>query len=276
MPVAAIEQFQEEHKGKKWLEKFKGETVTVEDEQHHLLYQSPVVLQPLGLTREQHDRLQYGFTHLQQLSTSYKNVTMDQFEALLQQEWYQLQTQYEGGKSLQAYTGATTPEEYALVVQKGWQEVCRLKEASAQINRSNPSIARISPKENVSFADIDIGGQKLQVMATGAEQVRIPKQIGGWDVIDPATWKGRVLEPITLPGQSTPRKTDGEYRIFEDIAQHLGAERGKIYSKPVGKVSIFSERAPCDACTNALGQFRNMFPNMEVQLAGGPSTTKDE
>ncbi|AXG75223.1 hypothetical protein DVK85_04525 [Flavobacterium arcticum] len=67
------------------------------------------------------------------------------------------------------------------------------------------------------------------------------------------------------------RITDSEYRMLNKLALTLkpNAVLGYIYVDVVGNLKIVSENIFCVSCQNAIKQFNQMFPNVNITLIDG-------
>ena len=62
-------------------------------------------------------------------------------------------------------------------------------------------------------------------------------------------------------GDMINRNIDTEYKILTEIAHKLGSNSGAT-----GKIRLFTERAPCSSCSNAIQIFSSKYPNIEVEV----------
>lgn len=110
----------------------------------------------------------------------------------------------------------------------------------------------ISKDKNVGFADVEVDEQKWRIVAHS----------------------GRNSKPETSPvpekrffktgTDGFERSTDSEVKILEEFAGKYENNR-----KVKGKIYLFTERPPCESCTNLVEQFRVMFPNVKIEIASG-------
>ena len=71
----------------------------------------------------------------------------------------------------------------------------------------------------------------------------------------------RILKPLPDP-KGLPREVDTEYKILENFAQ-----QHKSNPQVQGSINLFTERPPCDSCTDVIKrQFTQLYPNVEVRL----------
>jgi hypothetical protein len=57
---------------------------------------------------------------------------------------------------------------------------------------------------------------------------------------------------------------DSEVKILEDFASKYSDQRDVK-----GTIYLFTERPPCGSCTDVFQQFREMFPNIKLEVASG-------
>ncbi|MTJ08502.1 deaminase domain-containing protein [Anabaena sp. UHCC 0204] len=60
------------------------------------------------------------------------------------------------------------------------------------------------------------------------------------------------------------RDLDSEYKILEAIAEKYTNNR-----EVKGKIELFTEREPCDSCEYVMKQFRQTFPNIQLNVHHG-------
>jgi hypothetical protein len=59
-----------------------------------------------------------------------------------------------------------------------------------------------------------------------------------------------------------PTQWDSEVKILEDIARNWPRDAR-------GTINLFTERPPCPSCRGVIDQFREMFPNITVNVTHG-------
>lgn len=62
-------------------------------------------------------------------------------------------------------------------------------------------------------------------------------------------------------GHMVERSGDSEVKILSNLAQQLGSN-----NKASGTVIIFTERPPCASCLNVAEQFKNRYPNIQIDI----------
>ncbi|MBE9228057.1 hypothetical protein IQ264_21780 [Phormidium sp. LEGE 05292] len=114
---------------------------------------------------------------------------------------------------------------------------------------------RVSLYKNIAIAEFEINGDTGELIAISGRATR------------PGT-VGLPQQPLFVtyevpPGHS--RAYDSEYKLLEELAFRY-AQTPEIE----GKINLFTERSPCDSCTNVIEQFRRRFPNiiLTVNYAG--------
>jgi len=114
----------------------------------------------------------------------------------------------------------------------------------------------VSPYKNIAIAEFEIGGDTDELIAISGRSTR------------PGT-VGLPQQPIFVtfeipPGHS--RAYDSEYKLLEELGSRY-AQTPDVE----GTINLFTERSPCDSCTNVIAQFRRRFPNiiLTVNYAGG-------
>lgn len=83
----------------------------------------------------------------------------------------------------------------------------------------------------------------------------------------------RIFETIDVNSQNIVngpnafnRCIDTESKILEDIAHQLGYNTFSVDKSVVGNVYLITERAPCPSCEHVIAQFKEMFPNVNVEI----------
>jgi The BURPS668_1122 family of deaminases len=113
----------------------------------------------------------------------------------------------------------------------------------------------VSPYKNIAIGEFEISGDTGELIAISGRSTR-PGTIG------------LPQDPIFVtfevpPGHS--RAYDSEYKLLEELASRY-AQTPAVE----GTINLFTERSPCDSCTNVIEQFRSQFPNiiLTVNYAG--------
>lgn len=113
----------------------------------------------------------------------------------------------------------------------------------------------VSLYQNIAIAEFEISGDTGELIAISGSSNRLGTV-------------GLPQQPLFVtyevpPGHS--RAYDSEYKLLEELAFRY-AQTPEIE----GKINLFTERSPCDSCTNVIEQFRRRFPNivLTVNYAG--------
>jgi filamentous hemagglutinin len=60
------------------------------------------------------------------------------------------------------------------------------------------------------------------------------------------------------------RDVDGEFKILENIARSLGNN-----TSATGRINLFTELKSCTSCAGAAMQFRQMYPEIQLNIFTG-------
>ncbi|WP_418124768.1 deaminase domain-containing protein [Variovorax sp. 160MFSha2.1] len=105
---------------------------------------------------------------------------------------------------------------------------------------------------------------------------------------------GDIGGDFALSGKSTPKGTigvperrmfstmevgwdrayDTEVKLFESIAQRYNPQRLAVVPDVSGSVNLHSELIVCYSCSRVVGQFQEMFPNINVFVKSGANASK--
>jgi filamentous hemagglutinin len=128
-----------------------------------------------------------------------------------------------------------------------------LTQAIKDVRAGLPSDPRRSG--NVAVATVEIDGLPSQMAAHSdintAEKEVVGKGSGNFTAMDLPNAQGI---PIS-------RSTDSEYKILDNIADQLGSN-----TAAKGTVKIITERPACNSCLDVPNQFREKYPNVDVQI----------
>ncbi|MFE1745809.1 deaminase domain-containing protein [Coleofasciculus sp. H7-2] len=113
---------------------------------------------------------------------------------------------------------------------------------------------KVSPFKNIAFADFQIDGDSGELIAISGQSNR-------------SGTVGLLQEPLfetfeVPPGHS--RGYDSEYKLLEELASRY-AQTPEVE----GIINLFTERPPCDSCSNVIQQFRRRFPNIILTVNYG-------
>ncbi|RMR54455.1 hypothetical protein ALP83_200128 [Pseudomonas syringae pv. actinidiae] len=123
------------------------------------------------------------------------------------------------------------------------------------------------PREgNVAFAEVDVGALSSETMVMKAYsqfdarvEEFLPKPSG-----DLSSW---ILKPQVSTSKYVGtaegylRDMDTEFKILETLAQRLGPN-----SPASGRINLISEKMVCPSCTNIVTQFRERYPNIQLNV----------
>ena len=137
----------------------------------------------------------------------------------------------------------------------------------AKILHKGLNLGKFNPKggSNLAFADIRLGrkGKDFSgtlVAVSGNTKVK--------------TITGSELAPSGLVGNPSGRisfipEVDAFLRDKDTEIKILEAFANKYYDNRYvkGKIYMFSERKPCKSCKNVIRKFKEMFPNIELEVA---------
>ena len=109
----------------------------------------------------------------------------------------------------------------------------------------------VSAYKNIAVADFQIGNDSGELIAVSGRSTR-PGTVG---LPDKPLFKTFEVPP----GHS--RAYDTEYKLLEELASRY-AQTPEVE----GTINLFTERPPCDSCSNVIEQFRRRFPNIMVTV----------
>jgi hypothetical protein len=109
----------------------------------------------------------------------------------------------------------------------------------------------VSRGKNIAFCNFKIGGGSGELIAISGRSAR-------------SGTIGLPQQPLfktfeVPPGHS--RAYDTEYKLLEELASRY-AQTPEVE----GTINLFTERPPCDSCSNVIEQFRRRFPNIMVTV----------
>ena len=115
------------------------------------------------------------------------------------------------------------------------------------IGSSNVAIAEIHLNDGIAFCAgaTSKGGRKSPI------GIPKPKSLGG------------QFEPAIDTRTQRLMDTDAEYKVLSEIADTLEMQ----YDLQVeGTLYLYTEFQPCESCTSILGQFKEKFPMIEIEV----------
>ena len=119
----------------------------------------------------------------------------------------------------------------------------------------NPDNIKGIERKGLGYLEGQINGKQVddRIWSSGSIRDNEPKIFDSFEV------KGNS-------GASWDRATDAEYKMLNDLASKLGAEKGKIYPEITGELTIVSGYKYCPSCQGVINQFHTMFPNIKLKL----------
>lgn len=137
----------------------------------------------------------------------------------------------------------------------------------------------------VADANLNVGADDAQAvrdrLAKSGETLKKTQNVGvaGYDIEGVGTGRVEGVSGTKTPSGTAPlpehpkfnpkspdgklyRPTDSEYKILENISE-------KITPATRGKIRLYSERIPCGACDSVIQQFREQYPNIDLEVVHG-------
>ena len=157
------------------------------------------------------------------------------------------------------------------------EKVKEIRNKFKELRKENEEIIpkHIAEHGNIAVAEIDIPGVPKEFMAHSSINTPNAKaaQYGTFvykpkpeernlkSYIKAATGtKGLTKEEI-LKKKRVDRYHDSEAKILENITSRI-----KDTPNVKGKIDLYTERDCCDSCKNLISEFRNKFPNIELNI----------
>ncbi len=123
----------------------------------------------------------------------------------------------------------------------------RSKYLKRPIGTSNVAIADVYLSNNIAFC--------VEATSKGGSKSPIPRPL-------PKS-EGGQFEPSVDSRTGRLMDTDAEYKVFSAIADTLELS----YDRGVkGNLYLYSELQPCESCNNVLKQFKEKFPNINIDV----------
>jgi filamentous hemagglutinin len=113
---------------------------------------------------------------------------------------------------------------------------------------------------NVAVADVHIDGLPGKMAAHSG----VDDAMSGFVGRGSGNLDSKVISNSS--GHPIDRETDAEYKILDNISDMLGG-----YKNASGTIDIFSELKVCASCSNAIAQFMDRFPNINVNVIANPN-----
>jgi RHS repeat-associated protein len=118
---------------------------------------------------------------------------------------------------------------------------------------------QVAAKRNIAAAEVSIDGQDPYVLSSvsgDAERAGTVPSVGS-----PGNPQ-RFIPQVT--GNNT-RFSDTEFKLLNSIANRLGPSSDSI----TGTIHLHSELPMCDSCSSVVSQFRETFPNIDLNVTTG-------
>ena len=141
------------------------------------------------------------------------------------------------------------------------------------VDEIRTDIGKEYPVGNVGAAITDIEGVTSEIKAYS----KINNSISSPNINHEYSYNlgsnNRIFETVDVNSENIVngpkafnRCIDTESKILEDIAHQLGYNTFSVDESVVGNVYLITERAPCPSCESVIAQFKEMFPNVNVEV----------
>ena len=130
----------------------------------------------------------------------------------------------------------------------------RLAKYSKRINSIRKSL-KIGRGRNIAYTEGTIAGKRFSEIGISGKAVR-NGTVGNPDPVN------RFFQTFDVGGYS--RALDSEIKLLESFARQYSNN-----TNIKGVLKIVSERQFCGSCSNVVGQFQKMFPNVSVRIING-------
>jgi WXG100 family type VII secretion target len=136
----------------------------------------------------------------------------------------------------------------------------------------------IKSRQNIADATVDIAGTPKPVKdyyAAHAGPTNPSKIPGGAPKVDPGNEIFTPGSAATASGNVVPRANDSEVKLFTQLARDMGAKPGDLangasYPNVTGTIRLSSELVPCGSCSDVITQFKQLFPNVNIDIYATP------
>ncbi|OIP75957.1 MAG: hypothetical protein AUK48_06550 [Oscillatoriales cyanobacterium CG2_30_44_21] len=115
-----------------------------------------------------------------------------------------------------------------------------------------PSELSTLAKQNIGITRCSINGENFELFAVSGKKDICKGAVG--------LPKNPIFKLLDPPPRHY-RGYDSEYKLLEEIASRYTQNKNVQ-----GKIELFTERPPCLSCQNIIGQFRQSFPNIELNV----------
>ena len=123
---------------------------------------------------------------------------------------------------------------------------------------------------NAGVAQLDIPGLPTELKAHSRINYPTDKGADGFvHLVDESNWifKPKAVDPdnvtVGTPDAYT-RQWDTEFKILNDVALRLENNRNAT-----GTINLFTERLTCTSCTDVIFDFKDRYPNIQLNVFAG-------
>ena len=120
------------------------------------------------------------------------------------------------------------------------------QEVAADYRANSNNGLGVKKSANIAVSQYEINGESGQHIAVSGEAER----------------PGAINMPAQRQFDYGTRPFDSETKIFETHAANLGPDA-------TGTIDLYSERIPCPSCQGVIGQFKALFPGIQVNVTWG-------
>ncbi len=131
-------------------------------------------------------------------------------------------------------------------------------------------LKKLQGSGNVGVAQLDIPGLPIELKAHSRINYPTDKGADGFvHLADESDWifKPKSVDPdnvrVGTPDAYT-RQWDTEFKILNDVALRLGNNRNAT-----GSINLFTERLTCTSCTDVIFDFKDRYPNIQLNVFAG-------
>ncbi len=139
-----------------------------------------------------------------------------------------------------------------------------IKELEGQVYDLRKSLTAYQSKGNVAIAKYDIDGDFNYLQAhSHTDKIGDSPEAGRFVHLKDS--KDRIFDYRTFykrDGTTYTREFDTEAKILENIASRYYKNRREVS----GYIKLYTERAACESCSDIILAFREMFPNIKLDI----------
>jgi len=123
---------------------------------------------------------------------------------------------------------------------------------------------------NAGVAQLDIPGLPAEIEAHSRINYSTDKGADGFvHLADESNWifKPKAVDPDNVRVDTLDaytRQWDTEFKILNDVALRLGDNRSAT-----GSINLFTERLTCTSCTDVIFNFKDRYPNIQLNVFTG-------